>query len=88
MIVSIVLIIAVLIGFSVRLVGPEQRGAVFRLGRFERVVGPGITFIVPTVDRLFKVDLHARVPDWQELSTERLNHLVRSIAVSSIPSHR
>jgi regulator of protease activity HflC (stomatin/prohibitin superfamily) len=44
--------------FGVRVVQQYERGVVFRFGRLrEAIRGPGLTFIVPVVDRLRKVNM-------------------------------
>jgi regulator of protease activity HflC (stomatin/prohibitin superfamily) len=44
--------------FSARVVRQYERGIIFRLGRvLDGVRGPGLTMIVPGVDRLRKVNL-------------------------------
>ncbi|MCX2733253.1 slipin family protein [Saccharopolyspora sp. NFXS83] len=55
----IVLAIAVLCaGFAAKIITQYERGVVFRFGRLQQSVrGPGLTFIVPVVDRLRKVNL-------------------------------
>ena len=40
----------VLVFFGVKIVNDYQRVVVFRLGRFNRVAGPGIVFIIPALE--------------------------------------
>jgi len=55
---AIVLVILVVVGLSLRVVKQFERGLVFRFGRvLDRVRGPGLTVLVPLVDRLHKVSL-------------------------------
>jgi len=42
---------------SIRVLQEYERGVVFRLGRFTKVKGPGLIFLLPGIDRLEKVDL-------------------------------
>jgi regulator of protease activity HflC (stomatin/prohibitin superfamily) len=49
---TVVLAIAVL-----RVLNEYERGVVFRLGRVLGARGPGLTLVIPLVDRLLKVDL-------------------------------
>ena len=42
---------------SVRIVQEYERGVIFRLGRVMGAKGPGLFFIIPIIDRMFKVDL-------------------------------
>ncbi len=46
-----------LIAASVRIVQEYERGVIFRLGRIVGAKGPGLFFIIPIIDRMFKVDL-------------------------------
>jgi regulator of protease activity HflC (stomatin/prohibitin superfamily) len=50
-------ILLVLVFFSVKIVNEYQRVVVFRLGRFNRVAGPGIIFIIPALEWIRVVDL-------------------------------
>ena len=51
-------VLAVLVGSATKVITQYERGVVFRFGRLrEAVRGPGLTFIVPVVDRLRKVNL-------------------------------
>jgi len=67
------LVILVIILFAALRIVPEyQRGVVFRLGRFVAVKGPGLVFIIPFVDRLYRVDLRVVTLDvpYQEVITK------------------
>jgi regulator of protease activity HflC (stomatin/prohibitin superfamily) len=66
---------------SVRVLKVNQRGAVFRLGKFKNIVDPGWVVIVPFIDRLFKVDLNLAIPNWQGLSQEQLSIKVKDIVL-------
>ena len=46
---------------AMRIAPEHQRFAVFRLGRFLGVYGPGLCFIIPFVDRAVPVDLREQV---------------------------
>ncbi len=56
MIVSGVLLVAALLAM-VRVLNEYERGVVFRLGRVIGAKGPGLIWVIPTVDRLVRVDL-------------------------------
>jgi regulator of protease activity HflC (stomatin/prohibitin superfamily) len=42
---------------SIKIVQEYERGVIFRLGRVMGAKGPGLFFIIPIIDRMFKVDL-------------------------------
>ena len=57
MIVILLGVILLAITIATRIVPEYARMAIFRLGRFVRVVGPGLIFLLPFVDRGIQVDL-------------------------------
>ncbi len=55
---AIVLVALVVVGLNLRVIKQFERGLIFRFGRVhDRVRGPGLTMLVPVVDRLHKVSL-------------------------------
>ncbi len=55
-----VFIMAVL---SIRIVSPYEKAVVERLGRYVHTASPGLTFIVPFIDTLRKIDMREQVVD-------------------------
>ena len=53
----IVLVVLIILPMSIKIVPEYERGVIFRLGRLVGARGPGLFFIIPFVDRMFKVDL-------------------------------
>ena len=47
---------------GLRIAQEAQRVVVFRLGRLHRVAGPGLFWIIPVVDKGFRVDLNQALP--------------------------
>jgi regulator of protease activity HflC (stomatin/prohibitin superfamily) len=65
--------------FSIRIVRPTEKGLVERLGRFAYVVGQGLHFLVPFVDRMYLINLTERMvgAEPQEVITsDNLNAIV------------
>jgi regulator of protease activity HflC (stomatin/prohibitin superfamily) len=60
---SIVLIVAVVIFASFRVLREYERGVVFMLGRFWGVKGPGLILLIPGVQQMVRVDLRTIVMD-------------------------
>jgi len=58
-----VIVIVLLAAASVRVLREYERGVVFLLGRFQRVMGPGLIVIVPGVQQMVRVDLRIVVFD-------------------------
>ncbi len=48
---------------GLKIVRPYQRGVVERLGKYQRVVQPGLNLIIPFIERLIKVDMREQVVD-------------------------
>ncbi|HEX6528987.1 MAG TPA: slipin family protein, partial [Burkholderiales bacterium] len=48
---------------SLKILREYERAVVFFLGRFQRVFGPGLIFIIPGVQQFVRVDLRTRVFD-------------------------
>lgn len=54
----------------------NERGVIFRLGRFLRVAGPGMVAVLPVLDRMHVVDLDQTLPGWQGFSFRELDAMV------------
>lgn len=62
--------IAVIIAFSVRKANEWERVIVLRFGKFHKVKGPGLFFIIPLIDRIAEsVDIRIRVTDFSAQET-------------------
>jgi regulator of protease activity HflC (stomatin/prohibitin superfamily) len=51
------------VGSAVKIVRPNQRGVVERLGKYHAIAEPGLRFIIPFVDRIRIVDMREQVVD-------------------------
>lgn len=61
--VFVVLIILMILSSAIKIVKEFERGVILRLGRLKGAKGPGIFFIIPVIDRMYKIDLRTRVLD-------------------------
>lgn len=77
-IIGIVLLFVVVVIFrSIRIVNQGFTGIVERLGKFHRVLGPGLNFLVPIVDNLaYKIDMREQVRTFPPLSVITEDNLV------------
>ena len=65
-----ILVFGIYISLSPRLLKEWERGVLLRLGRFKRVLGPGITWTFPGFDRLVAtVDMRIRSTPFQAEKT-------------------
>jgi regulator of protease activity HflC (stomatin/prohibitin superfamily) len=58
-----IVILIILAVMSIKILREYERAVVFFLGRFQRVFGPGIIFIIPGVQQAVRVDLRTVVLD-------------------------
>jgi regulator of protease activity HflC (stomatin/prohibitin superfamily) len=57
------LLLAILVGWSLRILREYERGVVFQLGRFWMVKGPGLVVIWPVIQQMVRMDLRTVVLD-------------------------
>jgi regulator of protease activity HflC (stomatin/prohibitin superfamily) len=62
----VVAILVVLLFSGIKILREYDRGVVFMLGRFWKVKGPGMIFIIPVVQQMVRVDLRTIVMDVPE----------------------
>ena len=61
----------------------DQRGVVFRLGRFMKVVGPGLVITIPGLDHVQVVDLGKAFSGWEGYGKEELKQKIISLVLDS-----
>ncbi|MGE0385509.1 MAG: SPFH domain-containing protein [Gammaproteobacteria bacterium] len=66
-------------------VEPHQRALLERLGRFHRVLEPGMHLVVPFVDRVRIIDLDAAMPGWKRISEREIQARLVESHYRSIP---
>jgi len=57
------LVFAILVGWSLRVLREYERGVVFQLGRFWMVKGPGLVVVWPVIQQMVRVELRTVVLD-------------------------
>lgn len=60
---AIIVLVAVLVSASVKIIPEYERAVLFRLGRLISVRGPGLIFIIPFIDRIVRISLRIIVFD-------------------------
>lgn len=74
-----ILVILGLLALSIKQVRPTDRALVERFGKYRRFVNPGLTFIIPVVDRIFHVNITEQMVDAQKqevITGDNLNAVV------------
>ena len=81
MVISIVAFLLVLIlVFCIRKADEHERAIVLRFGKFHKTVGPGLFFLAPFADRIFRiVDMRIRVTDFSAQETLTLDSVTVSV---------
>jgi regulator of protease activity HflC (stomatin/prohibitin superfamily) len=59
----LILLFLILIFVSVKMVPQYERGVVLRLGRVRVPKGPGVTIVVPMLERIIRVDMRTITHD-------------------------
>ncbi len=59
----------------------DKRVAVFRLGKFLRILRPGLHFVSPVIDLRKSVDLNEKVPGWRGMTPEKIDERVKEIVL-------
>jgi regulator of protease activity HflC (stomatin/prohibitin superfamily) len=65
----LVFFLSIFAALGFRQVEPNERLAVYRLGRYVGLRPSGANWIVPFVDRTIRVNLDLSVPGWKELES-------------------
>jgi regulator of protease activity HflC (stomatin/prohibitin superfamily) len=73
----LLVLIIVILAASLKVVKEYERMAVFRLGRFVNIVGPGLVLLIPGVDKGVKVNVKEKIPGWQTLSQKQLEERIK-----------
>lgn len=63
------------------MVSPTERAAIFRLGRYQRLLSPGLHIHIPFIDLVNKVDLVKSIPGWQTFTPRELESAVVSFVL-------
>jgi len=67
---------------AVRLIYQYERGVVFNLGKFQGIREPGLTFIIPFIQNLRKVDMRiktAEIPRQEVMTKDNIPMLVNAV---------
>lgn len=78
----IVIALAGFLSSAVRIVQEYERGVIFRLGRVQGAKGPGLFFLIPIIDRMYKVDLRTvtlDVPSQEAISADNVTVRVNAV---------
>lgn len=81
-VIVIIVILAIIVFSSLKVLKEYQRGVVFTLGRFSRVCGPGVVVIWPLIQSISRVDLRVvvlEVPPQDVISRDNVSVKVNAV---------
>ncbi|AKP50639.1 FtsH protease activity modulator HflK [Cyclobacterium amurskyense] len=55
------LVVIVMVFSAVKTVGPEEEGVIIQLGEYNRTVSPGLSFIIPFVETMYKIPVQRQL---------------------------
>lgn len=71
--------LVVMMAKAILMIPENHRGAVVRLGKYLKTLGPGLHVRVPFIDLVTTVDLDGSIPGWPGLSERELEAAVESL---------
>jgi len=76
---GIALAIILIVALSIKTIKQNERVAVFRLGRFLDIKGPGLIMPIPLIDRIKRIPLQEVLPNWKRYSEDEIRDKVKEI---------
>ena len=55
------LVVVIMVFSAIKTVGPEEEGVVIQLGEYNRTVSPGLNFIIPFVETMYKIPVQRQL---------------------------
>ena len=77
-----IILLIIILAKGIKIVREDQRLAIFRLGHLFTIAGPGLVFLIPTVDKGLKMNLQDNVPGWQGYSKSELDEKIRAFLLN------
>jgi regulator of protease activity HflC (stomatin/prohibitin superfamily) len=77
-----IIFLILILAKAIKIVREDERLAIFRLGRFFTIAGPGLVLVIPIVDKGIKVDLPENIPGWQGYSKSDLDEKIRTFLLN------
>ena len=53
--------VLIVLGTAIKTVGPEEEGVVIQLGQYDRTVQPGLSFIIPFLESMYKIPVQRQL---------------------------
>lgn len=79
---AVLVVLALCVLMNVRIVAEGERLVVFRLGRFHRIVSPGLNLVQWGIETARRVDLKTALPEWRSLSDQEVASRLEQLATT------
>jgi len=79
---TVIVIVLIIVLNALKVLREYQRGVIFTLGRFSKVKGPGLIFVIPGIQQMVRVDL--RVVTMDVPSQDVISHDNVSVKVNAV----
>jgi regulator of protease activity HflC (stomatin/prohibitin superfamily) len=89
--VFVLVALALLLFNSIKILNEWERGVVLRLGSFQAVRGPGITFVIPVIEKMFRINtrvITVDVPPQDVITRDNVTLKVNAVVFFRIFSPR
>lgn len=67
------IVVLIVLGTAIKTVGPEEEGVVIQLGQYDRTVQPGLNFIIPFFESMYKIPVQRQLKQEFGFRTSDLN---------------
>ena len=81
-ILPIALVLYILLSW-IKILKEHERIALFRLGTFIRVAGPGLVWVISPIDKGIRINLNEIIPGWQGYSPFELEEKIKEYVLSN-----
>jgi regulator of protease activity HflC (stomatin/prohibitin superfamily) len=62
-ILTVIIIVILYLISGIRVLIEYERAVIFRLGRYQRVIGPGLVYFIPIIESIQKIDMRIKTAD-------------------------
>jgi len=78
----LIIIVVLFILYGLKVIQEYQRGVLFTLGKFQRVMKPGLKFVIPIIQTFQKVDMRVKavdVPDQEAMTKDNISTKINAV---------
>ena len=79
---TVIIIVALLVVAGIKIVREYQRGVILRLGRLVGARGPGVIYVIPLIEQMYRIDLRTitlEVPSQDVITRDNVSVKVSAV---------